>query len=148
MKRALIVCAAPLAVAVLLLVADLAYGQSTTVVIPEPTTPTPSAAKAVSAAKVSGPLRDVLQRRRLGVTFVNVARIVREMDAAGELDRDQPDGIALQVLARLQAENPEEFAKVMADRDWASFFDALLAFLEKMIPIFMQFFSMSPSPAA
>ena len=131
------------ALAAVLILAGVCFAadqQTTTIVVPEPATTAPTpAAQPVTSTKVSGPLRDFLQRRRLGVTFVNVARVVREMDAAGELDRDQPDGIALQVMARLQSENPEEFAKVMADRDWAAFFDALLAFLEKMLPLILTF---------
>jgi len=83
----------------------------------------------------------IRERRQLGLTFRNVRRVVKEMDAAGELDRDNPDGIAVQVLERLIQEKPAEFQKVTADRDWASFFDAFLAFLEKILPIIMQFFS-------
>jgi hypothetical protein len=121
--------------------------EGSAVVVADPTVTTVTAdvvsisgRPALSSLKI-GKRMSFRERRKLGFTFVNVRRVVKEMDAAGELDRDDPDGIAAQVMARLIAEKPAEFQKVAAERDWAEFFDALLAFIEKILPIIMQFFS-------
>jgi len=130
--------------AVLILAATVAAEQQTaTIVFSEPPTAAPKAAKAVSSDKVSKRI-GFLQRRKLGLNFGNVLRVTREMNAAGELDIEHPDAMAAQVLQRIMDENPEAFQKALADRDWASFFEALLAFLEQILPLIFQLFALSP----
>lgn len=79
------------------------------------------------------------ERRALGLTLRNCARVASELKANGEWTDDRKTN-AQNIVAQLVDEAPESF--VDADRDWASFFEALVAFLEKLMPlieIFMSF---------
>jgi len=78
----------------------------------------------------------LLQRRRLGLTVANVAAKVRELEKAGALTGI----VAVDAAAVAQAllnENPELYQKE-AGRDWQEFFDALISFLEKLIPLILK----------
>jgi len=77
------------------------------------------------------------ERRRLGLTLVNVARVLKHLEASGEIQKGQDTAtIAAAVANRLVEEKPEEF-KAAAGRDWQAFFEAVIAFLEKFIPMLL-----------
>lgn len=82
----------------------------------------------------------VLERRKLGLTFGNALRIARKLHREGSLVSDDSQSAAAQVAAAMVAENPELFRTAAADgeRDWEEFFSALIAFLEKMMPLILQ----------
>ena len=72
------------------------------------------------------------QRRAMGLTVRNIARATRELASAGELNKDTPkDEAAELVLERLVMDNPKAFADPTLD--W----DAVLAFIERLIPLIM-----------
>ena len=73
------------------------------------------------------------ERKRMGVTWWNVVRILRDMKAANELSPDNSLN-ALTVMERLAADRPEAFVFAEAERDWDSF----LEFLEKLIALLMK----------
>lgn len=79
----------------------------------------------------------VLERRKLGLTFGNALRITRKLQADGTLIADDPQAAAAQVAAAMVAENPGAF-KAAAGADWEEFFNALVAFIEKMMPLILQ----------
>jgi hypothetical protein len=75
------------------------------------------------------------ERRRLGITRGNVIRTALRMNRAGELDASDPDLIMNQVVAEIVSENPEAYKDVGAV-DW----DAIFAFLEKLLPLLIMLF--------
>ena len=78
--------------------------------------------------------RRIANRRKRGVTFINLIRVAGELEAEGEISKDMTaDEIAAAVLERIVAENPKAFEDVEAV-DW----DALLAFIERLLPIILQ----------
>ena len=74
----------------------------------------------------------IKQRRGMGLTVANVRKILVEKQAAGELDGKTVEELSVEVLGQLVAENPKAFADPKID--W----DALIAFLEKLIPLIMK----------
>jgi len=98
----------------------------------------------VAADEVENPEGEIRltrkERRKLGLTFRNVRKTVAELKKAGELDTGDPDGTAVQVLEKIVGDNPKAVQEVVGDRDWASFLDALLKFLEQIMPIILMFF--------
>lgn len=76
------------------------------------------------------------QRRALGLTFRNVRVKMTEMADAGELEGLSQSEMAAEVLNRIVADNPQAF------RDPAIDWDALLEFLERLIPIILQLISL------
>lgn len=104
----------------------------------------PAAPAEVAAAEAPEGPRDrlgLLQRRRLGLTVAAVAEAHRAAVADGEIDEDMPASVRSIVVAeRLVAANPQGYA-AEAGRDWAEFFEQLLAFIEKLLPIIMLFFA-------
>jgi len=81
----------------------------------------------------------IRERRELGLTVFNVARIVRELDQAGELDRNDRAATSAQVLERIIADNPQAVRNAVGERDWASFLEALMRFIEAILPIILMF---------
>jgi len=75
------------------------------------------------------------QRRKLGLTFRNIRKVAKELNAAGELSPDRTVASA-QVLAVLTEENPRAFEEEAAAIDW----DSLLDFIERLMSIIMKFF--------
>lgn len=84
----------------------------------------------------------VLQRRKLGITTPNVVKVLQQMKAEGELEQYRTvagDGtvtvdcssLAVAVANRLATEAPEAWA----DIDW----DAIIAFLEKLLELLIKF---------
>jgi len=77
------------------------------------------------------------ERRQLGLTLVNVGRVMKQLKEAGEItDGMDAATIAAAVANAMVAENPEGF-KAAAGRDWQIFFEAVIAFLEKFIPLLL-----------
>jgi len=110
--------------------------------------PAKAPAKVETAEDTMAPLRKAdrlthREARQIGITFRNVRRILRDLQAEGVLDVDDAAGTSLQVMGRLQNENPKAFASVgtTGDRDWGAFLDAVIAFLEKFIPMLIKFMS-------
>ncbi len=74
------------------------------------------------------------ERRAMGLTIKNVRRILKEMDAQGELEGKDSSVLAVEVLTQLVEEKPQAFQELRAG-DWEDFFDMVLAWLEKLIPL-------------
>ncbi len=91
----------------------------------------------VSTANVVGAMsrRD---RRRLGFTRRNVIQSARKLARNGELagldDEDIKDAIAADIVS----ENIGAWGEVIGDQDWGGFFDSLIAFIEKILPLIMK----------
>jgi len=75
----------------------------------------------------------ILERRKLGLTFRNVLRAAKELDAAGQFDAENPDLTSARLAVKLAAENPKAYQEVGVD--W----DAILAFIEALLPLIIQF---------
>jgi len=108
---------------------------------------TEAPAKADAKAEAQAPMakRDrvtIRERRELGLTFRNVRRVLEDLEAEGVLERDDVSGTAVQVLDRLVQEDPDKFitAACEGDRDWGAFFESLIAFLERLLPLIIQIF--------
>ena len=82
----------------------------------------------------------VLERRKLGLTFGNALRIARKLHSEGSLISDDAQTAAAQVAAAMVTENPELFKTAVADgqRNWEEFFNSLISFLEKLMPLILQ----------
>ena len=80
------------------------------------------------------------ERRAAGVTFRNVAKKLAEMQEDGSLEELDSSARAAEVLRRIQADDPKALMDACGDRDWTEFFSALLAFIEKIIPIILMIF--------
>ena len=77
------------------------------------------------------------QRRAMGLTVRNMARAARELAADGSIDKDTPrEDVAELVLEKIVTENPKAFADPGVD--W----DAILAFIEKLLPLILAIISM------
>lgn len=73
------------------------------------------------------------QRREMGLTLVNLIRVTRQLAADGVINKDTPqDEVRDAVLSKLAEENPVACADPTLD--W----DAILAFLEKLLPFILQ----------
>jgi len=83
------------------------------------------------------------QRNELGLTLAAVRDAVRELRKSGEIDdRTSTSEVAAAVLGKLEAKDPKAFAAPGLD------LDAILEWLEKVIPIIMKIialFSSTPS---
>lgn len=86
-----------------------------------------------------------LERRRLGLTLANAARIAADLRDQGLIEKSTPRSLtATLILGRLQAENPEAWApriaeaqqlKAAGDQNWDEFFQAAIRFLEALLPL-------------
>jgi len=72
------------------------------------------------------------QRQEMGLTIPAMAKLARKMKKAGKLSSEL-DIAAAQILDALVKENPKAFGK--PGINWES----ILAFIEKMLPIILQF---------
>ena len=72
------------------------------------------------------------QRRELGLTIPSMVRAARKL---GKRLHPDPDIASAQILQELVAENPKAFAK--PGINW----EAILAFIEKLLPIILQIIS-------
>lgn len=71
----------------------------------------------------------LLERRRLGLTIGKVRPIVERLSSEGKIDKDNPSAAAALVMHELMEQDPQAWGQ--AEMDW----DAILAFLEKLIPL-------------
>ena len=80
-----------------------------------------------------------LQRRRMGATILNARRIAKRLKAEGVLAEDKTER-AQQIAEALCIEAPAE-AEVCAMEygTWEEFFNALVAFIEKLLPLILLF---------
>ena len=74
------------------------------------------------------------ERRKLGVTLRNAIKIARELKKDGE--EVNAESIAMAMIE----ENPKAFERA-GERDWSSFFEALIKFIEAIMPIIQMFMS-------
>lgn len=73
------------------------------------------------------------ERRELGITWANVHRKAKDLYQAGEISADMSRAeIAGLVFSKIASENPTAFADPMVD--W----DAILAFIEAILPLILQ----------
>lgn len=102
----------------------------------------PATSTAAAATAPRGPILRILKRRRIGLTFRNVVRVLQEMKADGRLadyayvDEDgrtvvDVSSLAVGVASQLADEKPGDWS----DIDW----DAILAFLERLIELILKF---------
>jgi len=100
------------------------------------------AASKAAPQKGGSVLFHVLQRRKLGLTTGNVVKVLQQMKSEGELEQFRTvagDGtvtvdtssLAVAVANRLATEAPEAWQ----DIDW----DAIIAFLEKLLELLIKF---------
>lgn len=80
-----------------------------------------------------------VQRRRMGATILNARRIAKRLKAEGVLAEGKAER-AQQIAEELCIEAPSE-AEVCAMEygTWEEFFQALAAFIEKMMPLILLF---------
>lgn len=75
------------------------------------------------------------QRRDMGLTLPNCIRVAKKLKKSGKLS-DDPDVASGQIAAELAGENPKAFGDPGVD--W----DAILAFIEALLPLILQIISM------
>ena len=80
------------------------------------------------------------ERRRLGITLRNMARVAYELKAADEWSEDRRTNAA-SIAAQLIDEKPTAFIKA-GERDWASFLEAVISFIEAFMPLILIFMEM------
>jgi len=107
----------------------------TTITIGDPATGEVTTFKKVKEAAAEDGGLTRRQRKKLGITFRNIRRVAKELKANGELS-DNTALASAEVLEVLTNENPKGFKDEAAAIDW----DALLAFIEKLMAIIMKFF--------
>lgn len=73
---------------------------------------------------------NLLQRRKAGLTVVNVLAVLRKRDKQ-ELENSEAPQLAVEVLAELVAGNPQGWQ----DIDW----DKALVWLEKLLELILKF---------
>lgn len=79
--------------------------------------------------------------RRMGLRVLKLRKIAKDLQAQGVLVEDDPAIAAEQIAAVLVAENCAEVNACFAEdgRDWESFFQALAAFIEVIMPLILMF---------
>ena len=80
--------------------------------------------------------------KRLGVHRWGCLRTARSLKRRGLISRDMTHKeIATAIAVEMAADNAEEMELCAAEdkRDWAAFFEALIAFIEKLMPFIMMF---------
>jgi hypothetical protein len=75
----------------------------------------------------------IRQRREMGLTVANIMRATRKLCQDGTITKDMSkEDVAILVQEQLVMDNPKAFADPSVD--W----DAVLAFIEKLLPFIMQ----------
>jgi len=100
----------------------------------------PTAAAPAETEDLAGALSEVVgrkgitgrQRRALGLTFRNLRLVLRELHTGGRLEGLSRSDLALVTLEHLMEGNPQAYANDQLD------FDAILDFLERIIPIILK----------
>jgi len=77
------------------------------------------------------------QRRKLGLTLGNVRRVLKTMREQGEIDESTDASTAAVMVAKVLVQENTDAYKAAAGRDWEAFFEAVIAFLEKFIPMLL-----------
>lgn len=72
------------------------------------------------------------ERRKAGVTLGNAIRIARA------LKRDGQEVTSEAIVYEMIEDSPKAFQRV-GERDWSSFFEALVKFIEAIMPIIQMF---------
>jgi len=104
----------------------------------EPVTPTPAAAT-WSAPLGDAPVPTVgkrltwKERKKLGLTFCNVLRIMKQLKADKTLSHDSSIA-SVQVFAQLVTENPKAFESIGPSVDW----DLIMEWLERIIELILK----------
>lgn len=76
--------------------------------------------------------------RRGGLTIVNVRRVAKDLARDGVLTNDMTSGEVREVmLDALHSENPKDFGRLTAIN-----LDAVIAFIEKLLPLIMKIIAM------
>jgi hypothetical protein len=96
-------------------------------------TPVPSVAQVDTDVAIAGVSRR--DARKLGLTIRNLVSIARELKAAGQLTGDR-EADAEAILSKAITKNPKAFADPALD--W----DAILAFIERILPLIMILFGL------
>ena len=79
----------------------------------------------------------IRKRRAMGLTFRGIGKATAALMKSGEITGDEDHSIiAAAVLAKIQGDNPEAFADPGVD--W----DALIEFIERLLPIILQIIEM------
>ena len=108
-------------------------GQPITQQITVPVTATVATDVPVLATKKFREGLTIRERREMGLTVRNVSRVLQELDKAGEINEETTtEEAAVMVLSVLLADNPAAF------QDPAIDWEAILAFLERLIPLILQ----------
>ncbi len=101
----------------------------------------PAGTVAITAEK--GERLGFFERRKLGLTIAKVRPVVEKLAAEGKIDRDNPSAAAAAVMHELMQQDPKAWGDVQLD------FDAILEFLERLIPLIMKLIDLfSWAPAA
>lgn len=75
-------------------------------------------------------------RKDMGLTVRELAPVYRELKKSGEIDDESSDGeIAAALSVKMSQKNPMAFK---GNIDW----DAIIAFIEKMIPLILKLISL------
>lgn len=80
--------------------------------------------------------------RRMGVNRLSALRTARELKRFGVIDSTMSrEEIALAIATDMAADNVPEFEACMAEdgRDWEGFFQALIKFIEAIMPFILMF---------
>lgn len=80
--------------------------------------------------------------RRLGANRFSGLKIARSLRRRGIINKDMTSReIATAIAVEMAAQKAEEMELCAAEdkRDWAAFFEALIAFFEKLMPFIMMF---------
>jgi len=106
----------------------------------QPTTPT-AEAKLLPGSKPNRLFGNRRERRALGITPRNVRKALVELQKEGCITKDvEPSIAAVMVAEKLINENPSAYqAAAQEVGDWDTFLEALIAFLEKLIPLILMF---------
>lgn len=77
----------------------------------------------------------IRQRRQMGLTVLGVLRAAKELQRRGEIARDtDPKEIARAVAEEIALANSKAWSDNVGAIDW----DAILAFIEKLIPLILK----------
>jgi len=88
-------------------------------------------------------------RREMGLTFRNIREVLREKQAAGELEGKDRTVVATEIAEQLLEENPGAFQAAIEDAtkanpafDWTDFMETVIALIERLIPLIMTLISL------
>lgn len=106
-----------------------AAGQATAAAAPSRGTAAVPATAGVSEKRLG-----LLERRKLGLTIGQLRPVVKQMIDEGRLDPENHSAAAAAVMDELASKNPSAWQDPMGAPDW----DAILEFLEKLMPLILK----------